>query len=70
MPLRRRPRHDEEVSFGAAQDAFALKAEGDRDLPLAFVPVKGQQPESARGETPDPEIEDRSDELATQTLAP
>ena len=26
-------RHDEEVSLGAAQDAFALKAEGDRDLP-------------------------------------
>jgi hypothetical protein len=32
-PLRRRPRHDEEVSLGAAQDAFALKTEGDRDLP-------------------------------------
>jgi hypothetical protein len=33
VPLRCRPRHDEEVSLGAAQDAFALKAEGDRDLP-------------------------------------
>jgi hypothetical protein len=32
-PLRRRPRHDEEVSLGAAEDAFAPKAEGDRDLP-------------------------------------